>query len=145
MVCHVFPPIVSIFGAIVVVSTLLEVSRARECLDVGGREAGALPAALERVFVMVTRGRRLRRIVVGGENFVSTNSTYAVSIVRCAVKYLRVHVLFLGEQAPGEALLFICMNSYILGYGSCLIMSNISCFHVQLKYAVILGGEYYAF
>ena len=32
------------------------------------------------------------------------------------------------------------MNSYILGYGSCLIMSNINCFHVQLKYAVILGG-----
>ena len=47
---------------------------------------------------------------------------------------------FLGEQAPGGALLFVCKNSYILGYGSCLIMGNISCFHVPLKYAVILGG-----
>ena len=51
-----------------------------------GREAGGLPAALERVFVVVGRDRKARRGVVGNEIFVSTNSTYAVSKVRCTVK-----------------------------------------------------------
>ena len=84
---QVFPAIVAILGSFSVASTFLEMSRARGCLDVGGREAGGLPAGLERVFVMVTGDRRARRNVVEIENFVSTNSTYAVSKVRGTVKY----------------------------------------------------------
>ena len=73
MECQVLPAIVAILGGFSVASTFLEMSRLRECLDVGGREAGGWPAALERVFVMVGR--------------LGTNSTYAVSKVRCTLKY----------------------------------------------------------
>ena len=61
--------IVAILGGFSVASTFLEMSRLRECLDVGGREAGGLPAALERVFVMVGRDQKARRGVIGNGNF----------------------------------------------------------------------------
>ena len=44
--------------------------------------------------------------IIPGEG--NTERLHYVSYVQ---RYLRVNVLFLGEQAPGGALLFICMNS----------------------------------
>ena len=87
MKSQVFPVIVAILGVFSVVLTFLEVSQVWECLDVGGREARGLPAVLEWVFVMVTGDQKASRIVVGIENFVITNSPYAVSKVPCAVKF----------------------------------------------------------
>ena len=74
--------------------------------------------------------------IIPGEG--NTERLHYVSYVQ---RYLRVNVLFLGEQPPGGGLcyLYVRIHTY-WGYGSCLIMGNISCFHVQLKYAVILGG-----
>ena len=79
---------VSNAGAFSVVLTFLEMLQARECLDLGGQEAGGLPEVLEWVFVMVAGDRRAHRNIVEIENFGGTNSTDAVSKIRETVKYL---------------------------------------------------------
>ena len=72
--------------------------------------------------------------IIPGEG--STEWVHWLSYVQ---RHLGVHVLFLGEQAPGGGSDIYMYEFNILGYGLCLIMCNISCSHVPLKYVVILG------